>query len=171
MYIHEKSNLSFSKNKKQISKTHGNGLYAIDDIKEGEVVAVKGGYIMSRDEWAKLEPSVGEAAEIQISDELVIAPRNKEEFDGCMMALNHSCEPNVGVQGDITYVAMRDISNGEQLNLDYAMIDDFDGQMKCLCGVKNCRKVIYGRDWKKQDLQEKYKGYFATFIQKKINRL
>jgi len=155
---------------KRKSGTQGNGLFAIDSIAKGEIVAVKGGHIMTRSEWAKLEPRVGYAAEIQISDELVIAPSEPDEFEGCMMALNHSCEPNVGVQGQITYVTMRDIEVGEELTLDYAMIDDYDGEELCNCGKPTCRKTIRGKDWRKPELQNKYEGYFATFIQKKIER-
>lgn len=153
---------------KRTSETHGKGLFAVNPINKGEVVAVKGGYIMSRSEWASLEKHVGDAAEIQISDHLVMAPRKPEEFEGCMMAINHSCEPNVGVEGQISYVAMRDIEPGEQLCLDYAMIDDFDGNMECNCGTSSCRGNINGRDWKIPELQEKYRGYFATFMNNKI---
>ncbi|WP_395372961.1 SET domain-containing protein [Marinicella sp. W31] len=164
------NNLSFlsAKTKKKDSGTHGIGLFAIEDIAQGEVVAVKGGYIMSRDEWNRIESSVGEAAEIQLSDTLVIAPRHADEAEGCMMALNHSCEPNVGVEGQITYITMRHVKAGEELLLDYAMIDDYDGQMPCNCGAPCCRKIIDGKDWQKQNLQSKYQGYFATFIQNKI---
>lgn len=158
------------KTEKKISKTHGKGLYSKNDIAMGEIVAVKGGYVMSRNEWKQLEPLVGDAAEIQISDDLVIAPRKAEEFDGCMMALNHSCEPNVGVEGQITYIAMRVIKKGEQLTLDYAMVDDFEGEMECNCKMEYCRKNIQGKDWQKTELQEKYRGYFSTFIQKKIEK-
>ena len=157
------------KTQKRNSQTHRTGLFAIEDIAKGEVVAVKGGYIMTKIEWDKLEPTIGEAAEIHISDELVIAPRNASEFEGCMMALNHSCEPNVGVEGQITYITMRDVKAGEELLLDYAMIDHYEGHMSCNCGTTSCRKIIDGHDWKKPELQNKYAGYFASFIQKKID--
>lgn len=153
---------------KKESATHGTGLYAQGDLKKGEIIAVKGGYIMPRSEWLAIEEKVGFAAEIQISENLVIAPRKKEEARGCMMALNHSCAPNVGVLGSITYITMRDIKPGEELCLDYAMIDDFEGSMNCSCGAKECRRVISGKDWQKHELQKKYKGYFAAFIAKKI---
>ena len=166
-------NLSFlsPKTRKKNSGTHGVGLFAVDDIAQGEIVAVKGGYIMSRDAWSRIESSVGEAAEIQISDQLVMAPRHADEAEGCMMALNHSCEPNVGVDGQISYVSMRKIKTGEELLLDYAMIDDYEGHMACNCGASSCRQVINGKDWKNPELQSRYAGYFASFIQKKIEIL
>lgn len=88
-----------------------------------------------------------------------------------MMFINHSCEPNVGVSGQIMYVAMRRIKPGEELTLDYAMIDDAFFRMKCQCGSKNCRGVITGKDWKRKDLQKKYGEHFAWFILQKIRRL
>ena len=36
------------------------------------------------------------AAEIQVADELFIAPVKEEEVDGSMIFSNHSCEPNIG---------------------------------------------------------------------------
>jgi len=37
------------------------------------------------------------------------------------MFLNHSCEPNVGILGQIIFVAMRNIDSGEELTIDYAL--------------------------------------------------
>ena len=167
------SNLSWisPKTEKQRSSTHGTGLFAVEHISKGETVAVKGGYIMTREKWDNIEKDVGKDAEIHISDQLVIAPNDPLEFEGCMLALNHSCDPNLGVEGQITYVALRDINRGEQLCLDYAMIDDYDGSMACNCSAPNCRKIIDGKDWQKKELQQKYSGYFATFIQKKIEAI
>ena len=48
-----------------------------------------------------------------------------------MMFLNHSCEPNVGVQGQIVFVAMRDVAAGEELTLDYGTIDHDAEPMAC----------------------------------------
>jgi hypothetical protein len=84
------------------------------------------------------------------------------------MFLNHSCEPNVGVSGQIMYVAMRNIRSGEELTLDYAMIDDAPIRMKCGCSSPRCRGIITGKDWKRKDLQKKYGDYFAWFILQKI---
>ena len=38
-------------------------------------------------------------ADLQVADDLFLAPVDEAEFEGVMMFLNHSCEPNVGVQG------------------------------------------------------------------------
>jgi SET domain-containing protein len=86
------------------SPIHGRGLFAARPIARGEVVAVKGGYVLTRPEWRALEPTLG-AAEIQISENLVIAPTRQDHRDGSMLFTNHSCDPNLALQGQIVLVA------------------------------------------------------------------
>jgi len=150
------------------SKIHGLGLFAKTAIAAGEIVAVKGGHILTSETWRALEPTLG-SAEIQITDNLFIAPATAAERDGSMVYSNHSCEPNIGIQGQIVFVAMRDISAGEELTHDWATTDDSDYTMDCRCGKPSCRKIITGKDWMKPDLQAKYKGWFCWFIQRKID--
>lgn len=88
-----------------------------------------------------------------------------------MLFLNHCCEPNVGFGGNIVLVAMRDINAGEELTTDYALFDDYDGQMTCHCGTAGCRRTIHGRDWRRPDLQDRYRGYFSWYLQAKIDTL
>jgi hypothetical protein len=54
-------------------------------------------------------------AEIQIEDSLYIVPGSVEEVEANLLCLNHSCHPNVGVRGQITFVAMRDIPHSTEL--------------------------------------------------------
>jgi len=86
-----------------------------------------------------------------------------------MMHLNHSCEPNLGLQGQVVYVALRDIEIDEELTFDYAMSDDEFYEMKCRCGASTCRGTITGLDWRKPEIQKKYDGYFSWFIQRQID--
>src|SRR4051794_18963702 len=79
-----------------------------------------------------------------------------EEYEPVMLFLNHSCEPNVGFGGNIVLVAMRDIAAGEELTTDYALFDDYDGEMTCSCRTARCRGVIGGRDWRLPELQRRY---------------
>jgi SET domain-containing protein len=44
-----------------------------------------------------------------------------EEYDGVLMRVNHSCEPNLGMGGNVLLVAMREIAAGEELTIDYAL--------------------------------------------------
>jgi hypothetical protein len=49
------------------SSIHGKGLFAKAPIEKGEIVAVKGGYILNQQQWAGIESELG-AAEIQITE-------------------------------------------------------------------------------------------------------
>jgi len=78
-----------------------------------------------------------------------------------MLFLNHSCDPNVGFAGNVVLVAMRDVSPGEELTTDYALFDDYEGSMRCRCGSASCRGIVDGRDWRRAELQARYRGYFS----------
>jgi SET domain-containing protein len=150
------------------SKIHGRGLFAVADIAKDENVAGKGGHIVDRKTLReKITPVLG-PVEIQIGDDLFIAPVSDEEREGSMLYLNHSCDPNLGVRGEITFVAMRDICAGEELTHDWAMTDDDDYSIECNCGAPDCRKTLTGKDWQRPDLQERYAGYFSSFLARKI---
>ena len=82
--------------------------------------------------------------EIQIEDDLFIAPVSDEERELSMLYLNHSCDPNLGMRGEITFAAMRDICAGEELTHDWAMTDDDDYCLACNCGAPDCRKNLSG---------------------------
>lgn len=152
---------------KGASLIDGRGLFAKVAIAKGEVVVVKGGYILTRENRDRIGEELG-PSEIQITEDLFIGPTTPGEREGGMMHLNHSCEPNVGLQGQIVFVAMRDIAAGEELTIDYAMTDDEPYEMECQCGREACRKLITGRDWRKPELQRKHDGYFSWFIQRRI---
>jgi SET domain-containing protein len=152
------------------STIHGRGLFARDRIAAGEIVAVKGGHILTRAEWSTLSHELG-PAEIQIAEDLVIAPASQDERDGSMLYTNHSCEPNIAIQGQIVFVAMREIEAGEELTHDWATTDDDDSAMPCRCGRASCRGTITGKDWMRKELQEKYRGWFCWFLQRKIDTM
>lgn len=153
---------------KRSSPIHGRGLFANAAITKDEIVVVKGGYVLTREQRDRISEKLG-PSEIQIAEELFIGPATHEEREGGMMHLNHSCEPNVGLRGQIVFVAMRGIAAGEELTFDYAMTDDEPYEMECRCGRPNCRRLITGSDWQKPELQRKYDGYFSWFIRKRIN--
>ena len=70
-------------------------------------------------------------------------------FEGLGKMINHSCDPNCGIQCDEDlihkYVAFKNIEVGEELTYDYAMgnyvVQNFPN---CLCGTNQCRKDITG---------------------------
>ena len=149
------------------SPIHGQGLFAAAAIAKDEIVAVKGGHIISRQTLDELAPRIG-SAEIQIADDLFICPASEIEREGSMIFSNHSCDPNLGVRGEITFVAMREIGGGEELTHDWAMTDDDDSSTVCQCGAGICRGTITGKDWQQPDLQERYRGYFSAYLLEKM---
>jgi len=150
------------------SKIHGRGLFAKADIAKDEVVAVKGGHIVDRETLRREITSTLGPVEIQIGDDLFITPVTDEERELSMLYSNHSCDPNLGIRGEITFVAMRDIRAGEELTHDWAITDDDDYSIECKCGAPNCRKILTGKDWQRPELQERYAGYFSAYLARKI---
>jgi len=156
------------KTEKRPSGIQGRGLFAREAIGAGEIVAVKGGRIMDSASFARVREAVS-PAEIQIEDDLYIAPASAEEIEANILCLNHSCDPNVGVRGQITFVAMSDIAAGSELTIDYAMIDgDPAERMECSCGAARCRRIITGEDWRLPELRQRYEGYFSRYIQDRL---
>ena len=156
------------KTKVRESKIHGRGLFAMADIAKDEIVAVKGGHIVDRKTLReKITPRFG-PVEIQIDDDLFIAPVTNEERELSMLYSNHSCDANLGMRGEITFVAMRDICAGEELTHDWAMTDNDNDSVQCKCGAPNCRKTVTGKDWQRPDLQRRYRGYFSAYLARKL---
>ena len=162
-------NLSYISPKAAVreSAIEGRGLFAVQSISKDEVVCVKGGHIFDRTTLRRVTPILG-PAEIQIGEDLFIGPLTEADREGSMIFSNHSCEPNIGVRGQIVFVAMRDISPGEELTHDWATTDDDDYKMDCRCGAETCRKIITGQDWRRKDLQDKYEGYFSWYLSERI---
>lgn len=164
-------NLSYISPKATVkeSSIQGRGLFAAEPISKGEIVCIKGGYIFNRATLQQVAKALG-PAEIQIDEDLFIGPLNEQERESSMIFSNHSCEPNIGVQGQIVFVALRDIEAGEELTHDWATTDDDAYEMECRCGAPSCRKVITGQDWRRRDLQQKYAGYMSWYLMEKINQ-
>ena len=152
------------------SPIHGRGLFATTDIAKDEIVGVKGGHIVTREQLEEITPQLG-PVEIQIDDDLFIAPVANDEREGSMLYSNHSCDANLGIRGEITFVTMRDIRAGEELTHDWATTDDDNYSVKCKCGAPNCRATLTGKDWQRPELQKRYSGYFSTYLAKKIARM
>jgi SET domain-containing protein len=153
---------------------YGKGVFAGEEIKKGELCAIFGGHILSFKEEARLPQKYRDTG-IQILDQFVISTILKKELAD---NFNHSCDPNAGINGQIFLVAMRRIKKKEQVTFDYAMCLTYNKKYapyfyktKCFCGSKDCRGFITANDWKIPGLQEKYKGFFSWYIQKRIDRL
>jgi SET domain-containing protein len=152
------------------SDLHGRAVVAIERIDKDEVVAVKMGHIVTSEQLSDITSSVGDYA-LQVHEQFYLTPTSTEEIDRMTIFINHSCDPNVGFEGQITYVAMCEILPGEELCHDYAMERTDDYSLDCKCGSKHCRGRITGKDWKDPRLQRRYGNYFSSYVLKKIDRL
>lgn len=147
------------------SNINKKGIFAKERIKKGEIVCIKGGHILRREEI--FSSSVINSYH-PISDEYFLGAISSDEEDNIKILINHSCSPNCGLRGEITFVAMRDINVDEEITFDYAFLDNEDYQFQCSCGSPDCRKVVTGFDWKIKKLQIKYKEYFAEYLKEKM---
>jgi hypothetical protein len=142
----------------------GRGLFATGEFRSGEVVYVMGGYVFTR-QPSENTGSLFQRSEIQIGDNLFIGVIHP---DDSMIASNHSCDPNTAVQGQIIFIALREIAPGEELTYDWATTDDAVYAIECRCGSAACRRIITGKDWHQKDLQRKYRGLFSWYLEQKI---
>ena len=147
------------------SPIEGRGLFA--RRRKGEIVAIKGGHVYDARTLARVRRRVA-ASYIQIADGFFIGAVTAAEVRRNKMFINHSCEPNLGIRGQIVYVALRDIAAGEELTYDWAMEENARTSTRCRCGARRCRRVLSGRDWTIPRLQRRYRGYFSSYLEEKI---
>ena len=143
------------------------GVFARRLVKKGELISLWGGKIVSTDEVDRDMENFTQQV-LQIEDNFYLLTPSMEPTD----CFNHSCDPNVGLTGQIGLIAMRDIKAGEEVCLDYAMCDgsNYD-EFDCSCGVPECRGRITGEDWKRPELWKRYDGYFSPYLQRRIAAL
>ncbi|NJO26010.1 MAG: SET domain-containing protein [Bacteroidia bacterium] len=73
---------------------------------------------------------------------------------------NHCCEPNTGFDG-LNVIALRNISKGEELTLDYAnLLDETAQPFECRCGAANCRGLVTGTPNNSVNKREKQNKVF-----------
>lgn len=154
------------------STKHGTGEFAKQPILKGEAIAIFGGAVRTREERDALPEDV-RYLQLGIDEDMFIGPGNAEERDDADW-FNHSCDPNAGIYGQITLVAMRDIQPDEEITFDYVMCAAQQGEKRilfpCNCQSASCRKEVTSHDWKSPILQKKYRGYFSSFIQRLIEQ-
>lgn len=153
------------------SPTEGRGCFATADISKGEVVGAKAGHFVTMAENQRLEAEIGDFA-LQIGEGLYIAPRTKAEVEQTVMFMNHSCDANIGFQGDVVYMAMKDIKAGEELFNDYGTFrGDYYVLEGCRCGSPLCRGRATGEDWKRPELQKRYGMGFQTYLLRRMGKI
>jgi SET domain-containing protein len=145
----------------------GRGMFARQPLKKGEIVTIWGGDVVPTAEFKKLpEYQKRQSAQVEDGFYLVSSKPGPGDF------INHCCDANAGLNGQIVIVAMRDIAVGEEVCIDYSMCDSTpDEDFECACGAANCRHTVTSEDWKLPDLRQRYAGYFSPYLQRKIDQL
>lgn len=147
----------------------GEGLYAKKLIKKGDLVEVWGGTYVG---FEKAKKAKNEGKLVMQWDDNLYSVEVRGERSGYFV--NHSCDPNLWMEGTYALIAMKDIREGEELTADYAIWEadeSWVSKWECNCGSSLCRKRITGKDWRKSELQWRYKGHFSPIINKRIGKL
>jgi hypothetical protein len=134
------------------SGVHGKGVFALQDIAEGETLIEYVGEVISWDEAQDRHPhdpkDPNHTFYFHVNEDKVIDALyggNSSRW------INHSCDPNCEADEDnerIFIKAIRNIQAGEELNYDYGLIIDEPYTKKllaeypCWCGAKNCRGTL-----------------------------
>jgi hypothetical protein len=150
---------------RRIEGKGGRTLVAREVIEPDEVVVVFGGEVVHARDLEKLTPAE-RLLTLQVEEDLYLVSRS----DGPADWVNHSCDPNCGLRGQIALVALRRLEPGEEICFDYAMSDGtpYD-QFPCGCGSKTCRGSVSGDDWSRPELWKRYRGYFSPYLQRRID--
>lgn len=143
------------------SPIKGQGLFSTVAIGAGQTIAIWDGFIATA---AEVDLNFADARYrncSQIGADQFLVPHSAGPADH----VNHSCQPNCGIRGNRTLVAMRDIPAGEEITYDYAMTDACDYDVfACRCQSAQCRRRITGTDWQNPNLQAAYQGWFSDYI-------
>lgn len=142
-------------------------MFATIPVREGEVVAIVGGELLTEDEFQERAAALSRYNAIQVDDTLHLlgAP---EELD--QAAINHSCDSNLWMHDENTNVARRDIAAGEELTIDYALFTASEDWRleECRCSTEHCRGTVTGGDWRLSDIQQRYASHFSPFLNRRI---
>ncbi len=124
----------------QESPIHGLGCFALRDIPEGSTISEYTGEVIDLAEAIRRNDE--SSADYS---ELIIEVDDEHFLDGARAGnvsifINHSCEANCYIEiikGRPFFVALRTISAGEEVTLDY----DYDAGLResCSCGSVDCR--------------------------------
>jgi len=134
------------------SGVHGKGVFAVQDLAEGETLIEYVGEVIS---WAEAQArhphdpqQPNHTFYFHIDEHRVIDAL----FGGNSSRwINHACNPNCEASeedGRIFIKALRNIPAGEELNYDYGLIIEarYTAKLKaeypCWCGAPNCRGTL-----------------------------
>ncbi len=136
----------------RVSGVHGKGVFAVQDLAEGEVLIEYIGEIINWKEALRRHPhdpkDPNHTFYFHIDEDHVI---DAKHGGNSSRWINHSCKPNCEADeqdGRVFIKALRNIPAGEELFYDYGLIIDAPYTKKllaeypCWCGAKNCRGTL-----------------------------
>jgi len=134
------------------SGVHGKGVFALQDLAEGETVIEYVGEIISWDEAQDRHPhdpnDPNHTFYFHVNEDRVI---DALHGGNSSRWINHSCDPNCEAdeENDRIFIkAIRNILAGEELSYDYGLIIDepytkkLKAEYPCWCGSANCRGTL-----------------------------
>lgn len=147
-------------------------MFARDPVQAGEIVAIIGGTVMTEDEFQTFIATTPRFNASQIGEHLHLVDliQTPETVAG---SINHSCDSNLWLQDEVTIVARRAIAPEEELTLAYVLFTvspRWQLDQSCQCGTSACRHTITGNDWQLPEVQHRYQGHFAPFINERIRK-
>jgi len=148
--------------KVKISKIHGSGVFATENIKKGTTIIEYIGEKVTRKEGdRRSDIRIRRYLNSKEKGSVYIFELNQRyDIDGSFAYnkaryINHSCSPNCEVdiiKGKIWISSIKNIKKGEELSYDYGYSfekDDYEDHI-CKCGSRNCIGYIISQDdWKK----------------------
>jgi SET domain-containing protein len=149
------------------SSIEGRGMFALAAIPAGTPVIEWGGVLMTLKQV--LAGKARPLSVIQVEDGRFLVDPAGSEAQPCEF-MNHSCDSNLWMTGDVTLAARRDIAAGEELTCDYALfrnthwIHDPDYKMACRCGSPLCRGLITGDDHRLPEVRAQYGRNLAPYL-------
>ena len=155
----------------QASTISGRGLFAGEPIAAGDIVLRLGGRLVSTDE---LESLIREATAAGryidtttvFDDAHLVVP-----LETVVHFANHSCDPNLWHDGPYDIRARRDIVAGDELTIDYGTNSGAPGfTMTCMCGTPQCRGVVTSEDWRRPELQRRYRHHWVPALAHRIQQ-
>ena len=134
------------------SGVHGKGVFALQDLAEGETLIEYVGEIISWDEAQDRHPhdpkDPNHTFYFHVNEDRVI---DALHGGNSSRWINHSCNPNCEADEEnerIFIKALRNIKAGEELSYDYGLIIDepytkkLKAEYPCWCGHANCRGTL-----------------------------
>ncbi|MEV0387729.1 SET domain-containing protein [Nonomuraea sp. NPDC050643] len=148
--------------RRQPSPIHGAGLFAREQIRQGEPVMRLGGRVITDEALADLTPPYSSLTVAEGTHLLL-------DLAHPVSSGNHSCDPNLWHLDATTVVARRDIGPGEELTIDYATHTGVESwSMTCRCAAAACRSVVTGGDWRLPRLQAAYGAHWSPSLRERI---